>query len=157
MGDWLQLSANDYVLDLGCGDGNVLLALSEAADCRCCGIDILPTAVERATSLAAAAAARAEKAGAPRRASAQFRVADIFAADELARWAGSGSDVTVLIVFLVPQQLKPLSDPITAFLRAKPGRRVLSYRSPLPRLTIAATHPVFELFKYDATSLPAAD
>lgn len=49
-----SVSAEDLVLDLGCGNGTVLALLAEAFDCRGLGIDCRPGAVLAARSLARA-------------------------------------------------------------------------------------------------------
>ncbi len=52
----LQLSPEDTLLDVGCGDGRVLVAASLASGCSCVGVETDPALVARA-------AARAEAAG----------------------------------------------------------------------------------------------
>ena len=54
------ITADDVVLDIGCGDGRALLALAETVGCKGVGIDIDPELVE-----IAACAARAAEASSP--------------------------------------------------------------------------------------------
>ena len=103
------ITAGDVVYDLGCGDGAISIEAARVG-ARVTGFDI--DLVHLAT-----AKKRAEAEGLD----ICYRSDDIFEVDF--------SAATVLVMFLVPNMLKPLS-PI--FKALKPGTRILSYHFPLP-------------------------
>jgi Methyltransferase domain len=103
--DMAQVTPNDYVIDLGSGDGrNVISAARRGA--RALGVEFNPDLVALSTRLAA-------EAGVSDRAT--FVQGDMFAADI--------SKATVLALFLMPEHLFTLR---TKFLELKPGTRIVS-------------------------------
>jgi precorrin-6B methylase 2 len=100
-----KVTSNDYVIDLGSGDGRtVITAVKRGA--RALGIEYNPNMVELAKRNAAAAGVGDK---------AQFRKADLFETDL--------SDATVITMFLLPSinlKLRP------KLLDLKPGTRIVS-------------------------------
>ena len=103
--DLARVMPQDYVIDLGSGDGrNVIAAAKRGA--RALGVEYDPGLVE-VSRHAAAAAGVADK--------ASFVEGDMFAADI--------SQATVLILFLIPDNLRKLA---AKFRALKPGTRIVS-------------------------------
>ena len=103
--DMARVTPQDYVIDLGSGDGrNVIAAARRGA--RALGVEYEENLVE--VSKRAAAKARVED-------RASFVRGDMFAADI--------SQATVLVLFLIPSNLSRLAP---KFLALKPGTRIVS-------------------------------
>ncbi len=103
--DMARVTAQDFVIDLGSGDGrNVIAAAQRGA--RALGVEYNPDLVALSRR-AAAAAGVADKAA--------FVQGDMFAADI--------SEATALILFLIPSNLAKLTP---KFLDLKPGTRIVS-------------------------------
>jgi hypothetical protein len=103
-----QVGANDYVIDLGSGDGIIVLTAATQFKARGFGVDIDPELVKLSN-------AEAKKRGVADRAS--FHVQDVFKAD-LGR-------ATVLTLYLLPSMMTSLQSKI--FNELKPGTRVVSH------------------------------
>lgn len=102
--DMAQVTASDFVMDLGSGDGrNVIAAAQRGA--RAVGVEYNPEMV-------ALSRRNAEKAGVADRAT--FIEGDMFTADV--------SQATVLALFLLPSNLEKLKD---TFLSLRPGTRIV--------------------------------
>ena len=102
-----RVGPDDYVIDLGSGDGRIVIAAAKQFGARGLGVEIVPDLVKKSRENArlAGVAARAE-----------FREQDLFKTD-LAR-------ATVVTLYLLPDvnlQLRP------ALLGLKPGTRVVSH------------------------------
>jgi SAM-dependent methyltransferase len=103
--DMARVTPQDYVIDLGSGDGrNVIAAAKRGA--RALGVEYNPELVE-VSRRAAAAAGVADR--------AKFVQGDMFEADI--------SQATVLILFLIPDNLRRLD---AKFRALKPGTRLVS-------------------------------
>ena len=103
--DMARVTPQDYVIDLGSGDGrNVIAAAKRGA--RALGVEYNPELVE-VSRRAAAAAGVADK--------AKFAQGDMFEADI--------SQATVLILFLIPDNLRRLD---ARFRALRPGTRLVS-------------------------------
>ncbi|MCE9640596.1 MAG: class I SAM-dependent methyltransferase [Betaproteobacteria bacterium] len=103
--DMARVTPQDYVIDLGSGDGrNVIAAAKRGA--RALGVEYDPGLVEVSRRNAAAAGV-ADK--------ASFVQNDMFEADI--------SQATVMILFLIPDNLRKLA---TKFRALKPGTRIVS-------------------------------
>ena len=103
--DVAKVTPQDFVIDLGSGDGrNVIAAAKRGA--RALGVEYNPDLVELSKRNAAAAGV-ADKAA--------FVHGDMFAADI--------SQATALILFLIPQNLEKLAP---KFVALKPGTRIVS-------------------------------
>ncbi len=103
-----NIEARDVVMDLGCGDGRLVIEAAKRHGARGLGIDIDPELVHFAT----AGAAR-EKVGHL----ARFEVRDIFATDV--------SEATVLTLYLLPEMMARLQPRLLSMLR--PGARIVSH------------------------------
>lgn len=103
-----NVNANDYVLDLGSGDGVIVLTAAEQFKARGMGVEIDPVLVKLANGEAA-------KRGIAER--ANFQVLDVFKADV--------SRASVITLYLLPGMMINLRPKI--FLEAKPGTRVVSH------------------------------
>jgi hypothetical protein len=102
-----QVTANDFVIDLGSGDGKIAIAAAKKYGARALGIEYNPDMVKLSQDNARAAGV-AEK--------ASFRRADIFATDF--------SQATVVTMYLLPalnMKLRP------QLLSMRPGTRVASH------------------------------
>src|SRR5438067_6202291 len=101
-----QVGPNDFVTDLGSGDGRTVIMAAKKFGARALGVEYNPDMVKLSQD-------NAQKAGVSER--AQFRRADIFATDF--------SQATVITLYLLPalnMKLRP------AILAMKPGTRVAS-------------------------------
>src|SRR5438874_12439457 len=101
-----QVTPNDYVFDLGSGDGRTVIMAAKKFGARAQGIEYNPDMVKLSQE-------NAQKAGVAER--AQFRRADIFATDF--------SQATVITLYLLPALNMKLRPTILAM---KPGTRVRS-------------------------------
>src|SRR5688572_10948647 len=102
-----QVTPNDFVIDLGSGDGKIAIAAAKKYGARALGIEYNPDMVKLSQDNARAAGV-AEK--------ASFRRADIFASDF--------SQATVVTMYLLPalnMKLRP------QLLSMRPGTRVASH------------------------------
>jgi len=103
-----SIGARDFVMDLGCGDGRLVVEAARRHGARGLGIDIDPELVQLATENA-----MREKVGSL----ARFEVRDIFATDV--------SDATVLTLYLLPEMMARLQPRLLSMLR--PGARIVSH------------------------------
>jgi len=103
-----RVGANDFVVDLGSGDGVIVLTAATKLKARGFGVDIDPELVKRSN-------AEAKKRGVAERAS--FHVMDVFKTDI--------SKATVLTLYLLPNMMLDLRPKILGEL--KPGTRVVSH------------------------------
>ena len=108
--EMLRLAAvtpSDVVLDLGSGDGRIVIAAARQFGARGLGVEIVPELVEKSR-------AHARQAGVADR--VEFRVQDLFATDL--------AQATVITMYLLPEvnlQLRP------KLLALKPGTRIVSH------------------------------
>lgn len=103
-----RVGAGDFVVDLGSGDGIIVLTAAARLKARGFGVDIDPELVKLAN-------AEAKKRGVADRAS--FHVQDVFKADI--------SKATVLTLYLLPGMMVDLRPKV--FGELKPGARVVSH------------------------------
>ena len=108
--DMARVTSQDYVVDLGAGDGRMVIAAAKRG-ARSLGVEFNADMVELARR-AAAAQGVAER--------AVFVHGDMFEADL--------SDATVLALFLLPHNLRRLTP---KFLDMKPGSRIVSNAFPI--------------------------
>lgn len=102
-----QVGPRDFVLDLGSGDGRIVITAARRFGARGLGVEIVPELVERSR-------AAAQRAGVGDR--AHFRELDLFKADL--------SPASVITMYLLPDvnlQLRP------KLLRLRPGTRIVSH------------------------------
>src|SRR5574338_1444343 len=104
-----DVTPEDTVYDLGCGDGRIVIAAARDFGARGVGVDLDPERIREAQ-------ANAVRAGVTDRVT--FRVQDIFATDI--------RPATVVTLFLSPELNERLRPKLTAELR--PGSRVVSHR-----------------------------
>ena len=102
-----QVTKDDVVYDLGCGDGRIVIAAVKTFGCRAVGIELRPELVEQARRNAAAASV--EKL-------VEIRQGDIFDSDF--------HDATVVAMYLLPELNLRLRPKLNAL---KPGTRVVSF------------------------------
>jgi SAM-dependent methyltransferase len=98
---------SDFVLDLGSGDGRIVITAARRFGARGLGVEIVPTLVERSRD-------NARRAGVAAR--AEFREQDLFKTDLAV--------ASVITMYLLPEvnlQLRP------ALLRLAPGTRIVSH------------------------------
>ncbi len=103
-----ETTAGDTVLDLGSGDGRVVLAAARDFGARASGIDRDPALIARAQE-------QAEQAGLGAR--ARFLCADLFAADV--------TGASVICLYLLPPIYAPVRERLLR--NARPGTRVVSH------------------------------
>ena len=103
-----KVGANDFVVDLGSGDGVIVLTAAHEHKARGFGVDIDPALVAKSN-------AEAKRLGIADRAS--FAVQDVFKADL--------SKATVITLYLLPSMMLDLRDKI--FMEARPGTRIVSH------------------------------
>ena len=102
-----RVKRRDYVIDLGSGDGRIVILAAKRYGARGLGVEIVPDLVRRSVS-------SAQRAGVSRR--VEFREQDLFKTDL--------SGATVITMYLLPEvnlQLRP------ALLALKPGTRIVSH------------------------------
>jgi SAM-dependent methyltransferase len=102
-----DLSENDVLYDLGCGDGRIVIAAAQRYNIRAIGIDIDPVRIEEAVKAS-------QRAGVSDR--VQFRQQDLFECDF--------DEATVVILYLLPHlnlKLRP-----QLYRQLKPGSRIIS-------------------------------
>jgi SAM-dependent methyltransferase len=104
--DMAAVGPNDYVIDLGCGDGRIAIAAA-LRGARALGVDLDPDRIKEAK-------ANAEKAKVTDRVT--FLQQNLFDTDI--------KDATVLTMYLLPELNRKLSPTI---LKLKPGTRVVSH------------------------------
>lgn len=107
-----QVTKDDVVYDLGCGDGRIVIAAAKKYGCRSVGVELRPEVVEEARR-------NAERAGVADL--VEIRQADILTTDF--------SDATVVAIYLLPDfnaRLRP------RFNQLKTGSRVVSYMFKMP-------------------------
>lgn len=105
--DMARVTPRDYVIDLGSGDGRTVIAAAKRG-ARALGVEFNPRLVEMSRRLAA-------DAGVADR--AKFHESDLYETDF--------SDATVLVLFLMPQNLRELAP---RFLELAPGSRIVTNR-----------------------------
>ena len=101
------VKASDYVIDLGSGDGRIVIVAAKHFGARGLGVEIVPELVEKSRE-------NAHRAGVADR--VEFRVQDLFVTDL--------SKATVITMYLLPEvnlQLRP------RLLALKPGTRIVSH------------------------------
>ena len=103
-----RVGANDFVVDLGSGDGVIVLTAAQKHKARGFGVDIDPELVKLSNS-------EAKRLGVAAR--ARFYVQDVFKADI--------SKATVVTLYLLPNMMLDLRPKILADLR--PGTRVVAH------------------------------
>jgi SAM-dependent methyltransferase len=106
--DLANISKNDTVYDLGCGDGRIVISAAKKYGARGVGIDINPARIDEAR-------ANARSAGVADRVS--FEVNDLFDADI--------HNATVVALYLLPEANMRLRPRLLREL--KPGTRVVSH------------------------------
>jgi SAM-dependent methyltransferase len=102
-----DVKAADLVIDLGSGDGRIVIVAARQFGARGLGVEIVPELVEKSRD-------NARRAGVADR--AEFRVQDLFATDL--------SQATVITMYLLPEvnlQLKP------RLRKLRPGTRIVSH------------------------------
>jgi SAM-dependent methyltransferase len=102
-----DVKAGDYVIDLGSGDGRIVIVAAKRFGARGLGVEIVPELVAKSRD-------NARRAGVADR--AEFRVQDLFTTDL--------SQATVITMYLLPEvnlQLRP------RLLALKPGTRIVSH------------------------------
>lgn len=107
-----EVTKDDVVYDLGCGDGRIVIAAAKKYGCRAVGVELRPEVVEQARRNAADAGVADL---------VEIRQADILTTDF--------SDATVVAIYLLPDfnlQLRP------KFNQLKTGSRVVSYMFKMP-------------------------
>src|SRR2546421_12759137 len=88
-----RVNAQDYLIDLGSGDGRIVIAAAKQFGARAVGVEIVPDLVKRSRENAAAAGVEAR---------AEFREEDLFRADL--------SKASVITLYLLPEvnlELRP--------------------------------------------------
>jgi len=102
-----RVNAQDYVIDLGSGDGRIVITAAKRFGARGLGVEIVPELVKKSREGAAAAGVESR---------VEFREEDLFKAD-LAK-------ATVVTMYLLPEvnlELRP------KLLALKPGTRIVSH------------------------------
>jgi hypothetical protein len=113
--DMLKLAdvkPNDFVIDLGSGDGRIVLTAAKVFGARGFGVEIKDELVKRSNATAAAQGLAGR---------VRFMKADLFTIDI--------SQATVLTLYLLPKTVNLLREKLLAEL--KPGTRVISHDYPL--------------------------
>jgi ribosomal protein L11 methylase PrmA len=128
----------DYVIDLGSGDGRIVLMAATKFNARGMGVDIDPELVERAN-------ASARKLGVADR--AKFEVRDALKADV--------GQATVMTLYLLPGMMASLQQKLLAEL--KPGTRIVSHDFTFDKWKPDRTVTVETEEKYEMTGFWTSD
>ncbi len=123
-------SAADYVVDLGSGDGRIVIAAAKKFGARGLGLELDPKLVEQSRESARAAGVEART---------EFRVQDVMRADY--------SQATVVTVYLLPWLMAQLAPMFLDGLR--PGARIVTHAFVFPswnpdrieKVKLAVPHP----------------
>lgn len=107
-----NVGPDDFVIDLGSGDGRIVLTAAKVYGASGFGVEIVPDLVERSNRAA-------QREGLASR--VRFLAQDLFTTDI--------SRATVLTMYLLPETVNMLSDKLLAEL--KPGTRILTHDYPL--------------------------
>jgi len=119
------ITASDVVCDLGCGDASLLCTLVRQTGCSAIGCDVNGELLARARARIADDDACASRIVLSCALLADFMQSAAF------------EPTTVLLVFLVPQQLEALAPDLRAAILPSAGhRRLLSLRYPIPGLVV---------------------
>jgi len=133
-----NVGPKDYVIDLGSGDGRIVLLAATQYKAGGLGVDIDPELVERAN-------ASARKLGVADR--VQFKVQDVLVADI--------SRATVMTLYLLPGMMASLQKKLLAEL--KPGTRIVSHDFTFDRWKPDRTITVETQEKYEMTGSWTSD
>src|SRR5438045_5243888 len=109
---YADVSANDFLIDLGSGDGRIVLTAAKVFGARGFGVEIKEDLVKRANEAA-------QKEGLADR--VKFMKADLFKTDI--------SQASVITMYLLPDTVNMLKDKFITEL--KPGTRIVSHDYPL--------------------------
>jgi SAM-dependent methyltransferase len=101
------VTSSDYVIDLGSGDGRIVIVAAKQFGARGLGVEIVPELVAKSRD-------NARKAGVADR--AEFRVQDLFSTDL--------SPASVITMYLLPEVNLQLRPKLQAL---KPGTRIVSH------------------------------
>ena len=121
--DLSKVSKDDFVIDLGSGDGRMVIAAAKRG-ARALGVEYNPKMVELSRQLA-------KEAGVADRAT--FVEGDMYEADI--------SEATVLALFLLPENLRRLEPKFRAL---RPGTRIVVNTFGIPEWTAEATETIGE-------------
>jgi ubiquinone/menaquinone biosynthesis C-methylase UbiE len=121
--DLAKVTADDYVIDLGSGDGRMVIAAAKRG-ARALGVEYNPEMVKLSRKLALEAGVSAR---------ATFVEGDMFEADI--------SKATVLALFLLPENLSRLEPKFRAL---RPGTRIVVNTLGIPEWTPDATEQITE-------------
>ena len=102
-----RVNANDFVIDLGSGDGRIVIAAAKQFGARALGVEIVPDLVKKSRENAAAAGVAGR---------VEFREEDLFKTDL--------SDATVITLYLLPDVNLELRPKLIAL---RPGTRIVSH------------------------------
>ncbi|KAL6065104.1 Class I SAM-dependent methyltransferase [Balamuthia mandrillaris] len=118
------VTKEDLVVDLGCGEGDVLNQCALATGCKALGLDIKEKLVNTATQ-------RAKELGLDVETNVRYRVSD-FIRDT--SWI---DEATKVYIWTVPAQMEDpaLQQALAAFVQRKPGNVLVSRNLPVPGLT----------------------
>ena len=133
-----NVGPKDYVVDLGSGDGRIVLMAATKFKARGMGVDIDPELVEQAN-------ATARKLGVADR--VQFQVQDVLKADV--------SRATVMTLYLLPGMMSSLQKKLMAEL--KPGTRIVSHDFTFDKWKPERSITVETPEKYDLTGAWTSD
>lgn len=125
-----KIGKEDFVIDLGCGDGLVLFTAAKEYGAKGLGIEIDPLRVYHAVL-------RMQLGGVTQHIT--IRRQNLFETDI--------TPATVIIVYLVPKTLARLEAKFREQL--KPGTRVVSYMYQIPYLTLIAKDTKHKIFVYE--------
>ena len=111
--DIANIKKEDTVIDLGCGDGAILIEVARSVGCLCTGIDIDPILCKTS-----------------RRLSIDAGIDHLITIHEDDFTNADISTASVVCLFLVPSCLAALSGWLRA--HGRPGARIVCYKFPLP-------------------------
>jgi SAM-dependent methyltransferase len=106
MADIAELTADDLVYDLGCGDGRIVIGAVQRSGCRGVGFDIDPERIKESIANATASGVSERL---------EFREQDVFTVDL--------SQCNVAMMYLLPWMVAKLEP---QFEQMKPGSRIVS-------------------------------
>ena len=137
-----ELGADDTVVDMGCGDGRVLIRVCQARGATCKGYDLQMQCIDAARKAAAAAGLPEER--------LSFEHTDLMDADY--------SRATYVVVYLDWECMKGLV-PFEELLGGFAGLKVVTFRRPLETVTwpLLSSDKEFGVYVYEVTDRAEKD
>ena len=135
--EFLKLTKNDKIIDLGCGDGRILFKAVQMKNFKGIGIDINEKLIDECNSKA-------------RKENLTNKLK--FYVDDFSKENFDFYGCNCICFYLVPKILKLIEDKIKIYIRERKDRRVVSIRFPFRNLIPTLVNEELKLYYYDYAS-----